>query len=166
VKRVSWAPRILSLAAVASTLAGCGYTTRSLIGDDFHTIHVEILGNKTFRRDLEFTLTRDIQDEILSRTNLRIVDREGADVRLEGDIVDFAENVLSTDDKDRVFESSVRVTVRFRLVDQRTGAEMRHFTLYDSAPFLAATGQTNRTATNRTFSDLAEHLVYELEKGF
>ncbi|MBI1848996.1 MAG: LptE family protein [Planctomycetes bacterium] len=159
-------PTVLALAVFASTLGGCGYTTHSLIGDDFHTIHVEILGNKTFRRDLEFTLTRDIQDEILSRTNLRIVDRDRADVRLEGDIIDFAENVLSTDERDRIFESSVRVTVRFRLVDQRTGAEMRHFTLNDSAPFLAATGQTNRTATNRTFSDLAEHVVYQLERGF
>ena len=159
-------PAILALAILASTIAGCGYTTHSLIGDDFHTIQVEILGNKTFRRDLEFELTRDIQDEVLSRTNLRIVDRGRADVRLEGDIIDVTEIVLSTNSMDQVTESSVRITVRFRLVDQRTGEEIRHFTLYDSSAFLAETGQTQEgavtiavTARRDQIADLRKTLV-------
>jgi lipopolysaccharide assembly LptE-like protein len=158
--------RLVRLAALALALSGCGYSTHSLIGDDYRTIHVEILGNRTFRRDLEFELTRDIQSEILSRTPLRIVDRSRADVRLEGDIIDFQENVISTDEHDRIFESSVRVTVAFRLVDQRSGTEMKRFTLYDSSPFLAQQGQTEKTAAQETFADLAEHVVYQLERSF
>jgi hypothetical protein len=150
----------------AAVSAGCGYSTRSLIADDHRTVHVAILENRTFRRDVEFALTRSIQDEILSRTDLRLAGRDDADLRLEGEIVDFIERVLSADRQDRVFESSVQVTVRFRLIDQRTGAELRRFTLTDSAPFVAALGQDERTARGEAFADLAEHLVYEMEQGF
>jgi outer membrane lipopolysaccharide assembly protein LptE/RlpB len=159
-----------ALSCLIGAAAGCGYSTRALIGEEFHTIDVEILGNRTFRRDLEFALTQDIKDEILSRTNLRLVDRDRADVRLEGEILELNEHVLSRDRNDRIFESSVAVTVRFRLIDQRSGKdsgkEIKSFTLRDSAPFLAASGETSRTATQRTFSDLAEHLVYQLEEAF
>ncbi len=145
--------------------SGCGYTTRPLIGNEFRTIHVEIVGNLTFRRDLEFVLTQDIQDEILSRTNLRLADAERADVRLKGEILDFSEHVLATDRNDRVFESLVEVTVRFRFIDQRTGREMRKVTLRDSSTFIAVSGRTPAAATARTFSDLAEHVVYEMEEA-
>jgi len=144
--------------AATTAVSGCGYSMGSLVRDDIRTVAVQLAENPTFRRQLEFQLTEDLKSAILSRTELRIVEENEADVVLFGRILNVREQVL--------IESSVLITVEFRAVDRRDGTE-KTVRLTDRAEFLTGRGENFDSATEESFSDLSEALVYNLlEKPF
>jgi len=152
---------IVALAVLAAAGA-CGYSTRSLVLGGVNTVAVEMIENPTFRRDLEFRLLEDVKAAILSRTDLRIVEKSRADVILSGSIVNVREQVLSEDRVDNIVESSVIISVDFTLRDARSGETIRDARLTDRAEFLIGRGEDFNSATQESFSDLSERLVYRL----
>jgi len=54
---------------------GCGYSAKSLLRSNVRSIYIPIFDNDTFRRGYEFDLTREVRDQILMKTDLRIVER-------------------------------------------------------------------------------------------
>jgi len=126
------------------------------------TVAVEVIENPTFWRDLEFQLTEDLKNAILSRTDLLIVEKDRADVLLSGKIVNFLEQVLVEDPVDNVLESSVIVTADFVLKDLRTGNERSRVRLTDTAEFVVGRNEDVNSATAEAFSDLSEKVIYSL----
>lgn len=154
------------LGVILTAVSGCGYSTRSLMLEGVRTVSVEVVSNATFRRDLEFVLTQDLKAAILSRTDLRIVEKEQADVILTGTILRVREQVLQENRDDDIVESSLVTTVEFTAENRHTG-EAKTIRLSDRAEFLIGRNEDINSATQESYSDLSERLIYNLlERGF
>ncbi|MBI2559595.1 MAG: hypothetical protein HYW14_00465 [Planctomycetes bacterium] len=148
-------------------LSGCGYSTRSLLRRDLEGIYVPIFDNDTFRRGLEFGLTKAVKDEILFRTRLKIVDKEDADAILYGKIADVQENVLSENIADDIVEGSVTVLLDIKLVDARTGRNViEKKGLQWKTEYIGRRGEAVSTAENEAFVDIAERIVNLMEEDW
>ena len=148
-------------------LAGCGYTSRSLIEQNVRSIYVPIFDNETFRRGLEFNLTRAIKEEILYRTQLKIVDKRHADTILTGTIKEVQENVLIENPDAQVVESRVTVKVVIAWEDQRTGRFlMKKRAVSAAAEFIATRDEDVEFGEIEAFSDLATKVVNLMERNW
>ncbi|MBI4008584.1 MAG: LptE family protein [Candidatus Brocadiales bacterium] len=134
---------------------------------DLEGIHVPIFDNDTFRRGLEFGLTKAVKDEILFRTRLKIVDKEDADAILYGKIADVQENVLSENIADDIVEGSVTVLLDIKLVDARTGRNViEKKGLQWKTEYIGRRGEAVSTAENEAFVDIAERIVNLMEEDW
>ena len=87
--------RALGLLLAGLLPAGCGYSLRAPYTSKIQTVYVPVFKSQSFRRDLNFTLTRMVQDEIRRRTPFRVVSTpEEADSTLEGTITFVDKNVM------------------------------------------------------------------------
>ena len=144
---------------------GCGYSNKSLVVRNVESIYIPIFENDTFRRGLEFGITKAVKDEIMSKTNLRIVDKDSADTHLTGTLKDVVESVLTRDIRDSIVESRVILIVDIKLVDRRTGrvlVDKRH--IRQEAEFIVKRGETVDSAYDEGFVNLAEVIVNSLEE--
>jgi hypothetical protein len=162
-RRRALAP-LAALALLAA--AGCGYSAGPLTSGANRRIHVPLFENRTFYRDLEISLTSQVEKELASRPGISIVPPDRADIVLAGTIVDFEQRVLSEDAEDRVQESSVVTRVRIEVRDARTGAVRRAYEVRDRAEFLTSRGETLASATSESFFDLARRVADGLEDDF
>lgn len=147
-------------------LAGCGYSAGPLTPRERRSVHLPLFENRTWYRDLEIELTRQVEKELASRPGISIAPPERADIVLAGTIVEFEQRVLSEDSEDRVRESSAVAQVRIDVLDARTGALQRWFVVRDRAEFLPARGESLGLATSESFFDLARKIVDGLEGDF
>lgn len=152
---------------IVFVLAGCGYSSHSILKKNVGNIYIPIFDNKTFRRGLEFGLSKAIKDEIMFKTQLKIVDKENADSILLGTIVDFKENVMIVDSNDNIVESQIFVVVDFTWKDLRTGrAIVAEKGVIAPTEFVARRGETIETAQNESFVDVAEKIVDLMGEGW
>lgn len=141
-------------------LHGCGYSSRSILKQNVDNVYVPIFDNKTFRRGLEFGLTKAIKNEIMFKTPLKIVDKDHADSLLRGEIMDFKENVMTVDSDDNIVESRIAIVVDFTWTDIRTGRIiLEKKGVIAPTEFIVRRGETIETAQNESFTDLAERIV-------
>lgn len=160
-RRALWAA---GLAGVAFASAACrGYVSQSLVPASVRRIHVPIFANDTFYRQIELDLTRQVAEELRRKPGVYVTDREEADVVLEGRITDVEQRVLSLGRDRRRTESSATTRVRLRLVDARSGEELKAFTVSERVDFATATGEGLATAQREAYFDLARKIVQELE---
>ncbi len=144
---------------------GCGYSNKSLISRNINSIYIPIFDNTTFRRGIEFDLTKAVKNEIMSKTYLRIVDKENADSVLHGTIKDFKEVVLAGDITDNIVESRVMLYVDLKLIDNRTGRILGVVNgIRQKAEFIVRRGETLDSATEEGILDIAETIVMRLEE--
>lgn len=128
--------RYLVLAlAIVFCLAGCGYTTRSLLPSNYKTIYVDSFGNKIkitaeqsnvrmyrgYRPGLEADLTKEIINQFLFDGNLKIASQDSANIILKGELVDFRKEPLRYDANDNIEEFRLVLTVNIELTDAETG---------------------------------------------
>jgi hypothetical protein len=154
------------LAGAFLLAAGCGYSAGPLTHHDLRRVHVPIFQNKTFWRDFEVGLTREVEKELAARPGISIAPREHADIVLAGTIEDFQQHVLSESTTDAVRESSTVTRVRVDVKDARTGDVVRSYTVRYRAAFVPARGETAFTAAAESFVDLARRIVDGLEGDF
>lgn len=155
--------RALALLLLAAA-AGCAYRlgpAEPVAGA--RSIALPIFDNRTFRRGLEADLARALVSEVHARTRLRVLDA-GADLVLEGTIVDCQETVLSQDESQATRESTVFVTVEWVLRDGRTGEPVGpRDRLTEREAFVPGIGESLRTARAEAMRRLAADLVDRLE---
>ncbi len=166
--------RLAALLAVTASLlmtlglSGCGYTTRSLVSEDYTTIAVPVFENETRRRDLEWALTQQVAEELQARTHLRVVGLDDdPDLVLNGGLVDVDEDILSSRGLQRPRESIVLMTASIEIVEQRTGKTVvptRRVTERES--YSPVVGEDIRTAREEATRSLAERIVRQLEEGW
>ena len=118
------------LLVFAAGLIGCeqvdpelGYSSRSLYRTDVRTVAVEMFQSESFRREVEFELTRAVSEQLELHSPLKIVsDRRKADTVLYGTIKRIDERVLSRQRQlDRPLENEVIFLVRVTWKDLRSG---------------------------------------------
>jgi hypothetical protein len=159
--------RALALAA-ALLLAGCGYTTGSLVPAGYRTIAVPVFDNPTRRHDLEWEVTQAVVEEIQSRTGLRVVDpSDSPDLLLRGSLVEVDEDVLSHRERQRIRESAYFLTAEVEVVEASTGRTVvKKDRVTERESFVPAVGEDVRTARGEANRALAERIVRRLEAAW
>jgi hypothetical protein len=153
------------LLVFCALISGCGYTSKSLISRKINSVYIPIFGNYTFRRGLEFDLTTALKDEIMSKTKLRIAQKDNADTILTGKIVTVTEGVVTSNARDNIIENQVTISVNIALADRRTGRELVSMDeLSNKAEYIVTRGENIKTATQECLEGLAEQIVYQLEE--
>jgi hypothetical protein len=150
---------------MVALMCGCGYSTKSLISRDINSIHIPIFENDTFRRGIEFDLTKAVKDEIMSKTNLRIASKDNADAILRGTVKDFTERILTHGFSDSIVEAAVTLYVDIKLVDRRTGRTLiDEKGIKQEAEYIVRRGETLESASVEGVVNLANTIVNLLAK--
>ena len=112
-------------------MAGCGYTTGSLLPSNYKKIAIPPLVNKISFVDennrgiyvpsLETNVRTAIIDRFLFDGHLRIADPEKADLVLSGSLIAIDQDNLRQDVNQNIQEYRIRVTVALTLTDTATG---------------------------------------------
>jgi serine/threonine-protein kinase RIO1 len=157
--------QLICVAFVFVLASGCGYSQKSLISRKINSIYIPIFDNATFRRGLEFELTKAVKDEIMSRTSLRIVQKDSADTILSGSIRDVKENVLTQNSRDNIVESQVKIYADITLSDRRTERVLiSRSNLNGAAEFITGRGENVQSGIEEGIANLAKVIVNNLEE--
>jgi len=164
---------------LATSLTGCGYTTRSMISDKFRTIYVVPFVNKiditqegytgskyrVYKPRLETDVTKAVSNKFLFDGNLRPTREELADLILKGEVVDFRRDPLRYTDSDEVEEYRINIVVNLSLWDRKENklvwqensftGDYTYFTSYATV----GTPKTDDQAVVEAINDLARRVV-------
>jgi hypothetical protein len=177
-------PRISFAVALLALLAGCGYSPsdpaagqsgpvgglggyqwKSLYRDDVRTVAVPIFSNRSYRRGVEFQLTKAIINQLEAQSPYKVVPRERADTILEGEITDIFIRTFSQDPNTAVpQEQFYLVRVNFTWKDLRTGkmlVERRRFE--QTASFYPTLGEGQYVGSQQNVERLALAIVQEMQ---
>ena len=162
-----------ALCAAVTGLGSCGYTfdrdrgEARLPSGELPRVAVIPFDNATFRRGLEITLTRFVDDELRARSPRAPAAPSEADWLLKGTIVRADERIYSEDKDDVVTESSIVLEVEVTLEDRAAEKILRTYTFRERFPFSAFAGRTATLAQAEAeaLRDIAERIVYWLEAG-
>ena len=164
------------------TVAGCGYTTRTVLPEGVKTIHVETFKNgiditkevsakdkyEVYRPNLEVDLRDAIVERIFLDGNLKVSSRDYADAVLEGEIVQYRKDPLRYQDED-VTEYRVSLVCDIRLIsltDSKIFLEQNNVT-GDATYFTTGTLQNSETDTlKKAASDLARRIVNRIVENW
>jgi len=119
--RLIWACRGMAVVACVLSVVGCGYTTRSSLDPKYRTIHVAPFQNRSKEYGLQAPLTNAVIRKFMADGRLDVVPREGADVLLEGVILNYRLRGLTYDERDDVTQFLCVVIAGVRVTDARTG---------------------------------------------
>lgn len=115
------------LALQLAALPSCGYTQKLVLPRGIKTIHVNTFQNKVplgeiyaYEPGLEIKITNAIIRRLRQDGNLKVVDRDQADVVLEGDLIAFDQEGLRFTGLERIEEYRLYVVTTLRLRDRKT----------------------------------------------
>lgn len=111
--------RVAALVAVASALAGCGYSFQGTLPDHIKTIAVPIFVNRTQQPAVESVITRAIVDAFATNGRLRVVRPEDADAIVDGEVIGYTVGPIAVDPSLAVQQYRLGVTLNLRLRDLR-----------------------------------------------
>ncbi|MBF0387514.1 MAG: LptE family protein [Candidatus Omnitrophica bacterium] len=154
-------------------VAGCGYTTGSLLPSHLKTVFVKPVENKVdymnqderklYLPGMETRVRTALIDRFLFDGNLRVGDEDTADLVVTAQLLSFnREDVRLTEDQN-VKEYRLRVTVAIKVVDSTDNDKVLwedtafsgESTYYVSGPLAKA----ESVAVEETFKDLAQRVV-------
>src|SRR5688572_19176007 len=159
--------------------SGCGYTQvggdpsggyqwRSLYREDVRSVAVPIFTNKTFRRGVEFALTKSVVNQLEAKSPYKVMPRERADTILEGQIVDIRLQNLSSDSELAIPQEQLYVlTVDFLWKDLRTGrilVQRKNF--QQTTTFYPTLGEGEFVGSQQNVERLATGIVQELQANW
>jgi len=99
-----------------------GYTTCPNYDTNIHTVYVPIFKNNTFRRGLEFELTRAVIREIEAKTPYKVVsDASRADTELTGTIIFLTKTVINRTQLNEVREAQTILAAEISWRNLQTG---------------------------------------------
>ncbi|MDD5173649.1 MAG: LPS assembly lipoprotein LptE [Candidatus Omnitrophota bacterium] len=166
----------VALFAAVLFIAGCGYTTRSLLPSNLKTIYVDNLVNginvtaessdkrmyRGYRPGMELEATRTIRNKYLSDGNLKIADKETADLILTGSLVDFRNEALRYDRSNDVEEYRIRLVVNLEMKNAKDGTVRWTENNFAGEALYRTTGplvKSETTAIKEAADDLARRVV-------
>lgn len=123
-----WAAVVL--AAIVLCLPACenghfcllGYTTQPNYDTNIHTVYVPIFENRTFRKGIEYDLTRAVVRAIEQYTPYKVVSNcDKADTELLGKVITFNKGILNRNQLNEVREAETVLMVEVVWRDKRTG---------------------------------------------
>ena len=157
-------------------LAGCGYTTRSMITNKYRTVYVAPFKNmvditsetsarnqyKLYRPSLETDVTRSVSNRFLFDGNLRPVSEDSADLMLKGQLIEFRRDALRYDSSDNVTEYRISLVVNIALWDKKENKllwEENGFTGSSTYFTTGSLAKSDDAAANDALDDLSRRIV-------
>lgn len=168
--------KLSAIVFLFSLIAGCGYTTRSMVSTKYRTIYVAPFVNKIditsesytqnkfriYRPLLETDVTKGVINKFLFDGNLKPGPEGTADLILKSELMDFRKDTLRYDANDNVEEYRINIVVNMSLWDRQENKlvwEENGFTgethYFTSGPNAKSEG----TAINDAITDLARRIV-------
>ncbi len=164
---------------LSTFLVGCGYTTRSMISNKFHTIYITPFVNKVditketdaaykyriYRPMLETDITKKVTNKYLFDGNLRPVKTDSADLILKGELVEFRRDPLRYTDNNEVEEYRINIVANISLWDKKENVlvwQENNFTghvTYFTSFTTSGTPKSEDVAVNDALDDLARRIV-------
>jgi len=176
--RISSKKVLLMLAAgyLFCAVAGCGYTTRSMISNKYKTIYITPFVNKIditsetdtgnryrlYYPNLETDVTRKVINKFLFDGNLKPYRENVADVILKGEVVAFRKDPVRYDDNDNVTEYRISIQVNISLWDTKEKKllwQENNFTGEKSYFVSGTLAKSESTAVTEALDDLARRIV-------
>lgn len=156
--------------------SGCGYTTRSLITKEYHTIYIPPFTNKVditnemnigsryrlYRPMIESDVTRAVVNQYILDGNLKPLKEGAADLILKGDVVEFRKDPLRYTDNDEVLQYRVSIVINMSLWDAKNNAEIWHENRFTGDTTFFVSGleaKAEDAAINDAVKDLARRVV-------
>jgi hypothetical protein len=168
---------VAALAALPLLGSGCGYSQngaapvggyqwKSLYRGDINTVAVPIFDNRTFYRNLEFSLTKAVINQLEAQSPYKVVPKERADTILEGRIDNIHVRTLSLDQHGAVIpqEQQFVMNIAFTWKDLRTGktlVERRDF--QQTSSYYPTLGEDQFISQQQSIEALATAIVHELQ---
>ncbi len=154
------------------SIAGCGYTTGSLLPSNYRKIAILPFQNKVsyvnenvqglYVPQLEGNVRTAIIDRFLFDGHLRIADPDKADLVLSGELIAFQQDDLRQDANQNVQEYRARVTVSLTMTDTATGKVLWREPSFSGETTYLTTGSqatTQSAAIDKALIDLATRVV-------
>jgi len=143
--------------------AGCGYTSRSLVPENYGTVGVEIFGNASPVIDLEREMHAQITRSIRDLVDVRLVDPRQADLVMRGRIIDYRRRRGVRSPENKLLETGLIISVEASLYDRRKQAEVAAFRPAPIAVgYLVGDIENELEARARAIHNVAEQLVLDL----
>jgi hypothetical protein len=157
-------------------LAGCGYTTRSLIVGKYKTINISPFVNKielsmesdangkykVYRPMLETEVTRAAINGFLSDGNVKPVVEDLADLVLKGELVEFRRDPLRYNTNNDVDEYRISILINMSLWDKKNNKlswEEKNFTGSATYFVTGAQAKSEDQAVQDAIKDLSRRIV-------
>ncbi len=125
--------RTLVLFSTLFFIAGCGYTRKTVLPENIHTIHVDTAINKipvdqvyAYQPGLEINITNAIIRRLHRDGNLLVVSREKADAVLETKFIGFQQEGVRFTSLESVEEYRLFIVLDLVLKNPKTNAEIWH----------------------------------------
>ncbi len=168
-----WSVLLAAGLGLACCMSGCaslgGYSSASLYPGQLGTIYVEMFDNRTFRRDVEYSLTDALAKRIESQTPYRIVSqRDLADTVLKGQITSLTETVLTTERSTGLaLEKEMHIVAVVNWENMRTGELLLDSeTVEAAASYSEYMQQGVSYAANLAANKLAQRIVEQMEQDW
>jgi hypothetical protein len=142
--------------------------SRTLYRNDVRTVAVPIFTNRTFERNIEFSLSKAIVNYIESNTPYKVVPKERADTILEGEITDYRIRTTSNSQFTGIpQEQLATIRCNFTWKDMRNGrilTERKHFD--QSGSYYPTLGEDRYVGNQDQVEKLAVAIVQELQSDW
>lgn len=177
--------RIISLLSVLIFIAGCGYTTGSLLPVHLKTIYVEPFRNKieltdemsvdqyrfrSYSPHMETDISKEVIDRFINDGNLKVAEEERADIVLTGELIDYLRQpVRYGDDNETVVEYRVSIVCSVKARDIRKDVLLWQDSrvIGDSTYNISGTYATSESsAISSAVSDLARRILNRTIEGW
>ena len=160
--------------AATMIITGCdqvdpivGYSSQSLYRTDIHTVYVEMFESESFRRGVEYELTRALAQQIELKTPYKVVsDRRKADTIMYGSIDRISENtLLQQRELDRPLANEVILVATVTWQDRRDGALILDGQkIRVAGDYIALLGAGRDSAAKEASNEAAVRIVEAMQK--
>ena len=157
-------------------VAGCGYTTRSLLPPSIKKIRVDNFKNlinvaaeqsnirmyRGYRPGMEVDITTAIVNKFLQDGTLKIANEANADIILTGELLDFNMGALRYDANNNIEEYRIKLIVNIEVRYAKTGELMWSEKGFAGETTYMTTGSlavSESTAVKAAIDDLARRVV-------
>lgn len=158
-------------------LAGCGYTTKSLLPLHIKTVYIENFKNsidiaaeisdknpyRLYSPGLENEVTKAVSERFISDGNLKVARHsESADAVVSGELLEYIREPLRYNDNQDVTEYRVRVTASVKFLDKKENKiiwETKSFSGESSQRTEGGLKKTEETARREAVDDLARRVI-------
>jgi hypothetical protein len=158
-------------------LAGCGYTTRSLITGKYRTIYIAPFLNKiditretdtatsykVYKPMLETDITKSVINKFLYDGNVKpVASADAADLTLKGELVEFRRDPLRYTDNNEIAEYRINLVVNLLLWDQKDNQKLWEESRFtgDSTYFVSGSqAKSEDVAISDAIADLSRRIV-------
>jgi len=165
--------RVFLCILLVLSIAGCGYTTGSLLPAKYRKIAIQPFENKVNNLEegggdvlyvpaLETKVRTAVIDRFLFDGNLHIAEADKADLVLNGALTGVAQDTLRQDTNQNVQEYQIRIIVSLVLTDRATGKVVWKEPSFtgETTYFLTGTQATSQSAAiDAALTDLATRVV-------